>query len=171
MLHTLPFILLLGLLISLPRGAKRGAILKATPQKPGQHQPGPSTDESAILKPESLSPYVIEWYIDINEAADLKQIWRLLKIEIPGDMSYRCGGNCTAETFDIPIKGEEQGQTVALKISFEAGDYYQYLFFKKANSDSTQGGWKFIGNINVHGQQYGSPEHRIGAGSSRPAAW
>ncbi|HXG64837.1 MAG TPA: hypothetical protein VNO70_06995 [Blastocatellia bacterium] len=167
MFHALPFILLLSLPASFPGGAKTSLLQKATPQKPVQHQPAPSTDESAILKPESLSPYVIEWFIDMNEGADLKQIWRLLKIEIPGDMPYRCGGDCTAETFDIPIKGEEQGQTVALKISFAAGDYYQYLFFKRVNSDSTQGRWKFIGNIDAHGQRYGSPEHRIESGNNR----
>lgn len=120
------------------------------------------------LKPDSISPYIIEWFIDLNEDADLKQIWRLLKIEIPSDMSYRCRGGCSSETFDIATADEELGKTVALKISFEAGDFYQYLVFRRMKSDPTAAEkWVLIGYIDARGQPFGSPAHRIESGEGR----
>ena len=109
-------------------------------KSPAQTQSTPSTDERAVsmLK----SPYLIEWFIDVNENVDLKQIWRLLKIEISADTSYRCKGDCEAETFDIDV-----GRTVALRISYKDGNSHQYLFFKRVKSDSTDESWQFIGNI------------------------
>ena len=79
-------------------------------KSPAQNQSTPSTDERAALM--LKSPHLIEWFIDMNENVDLKQIWRLLKVEFSADMFYRCKGDCEAETFDI-----DPGRTVALRIS------------------------------------------------------
>ncbi|HKS41332.1 MAG TPA: hypothetical protein VJX74_12035 [Blastocatellia bacterium] len=125
-------------------------------KSPAQNQSAPSTDERAALM--LRSPHLIEWFIDVNENVDLKQIWALLKIEISADMSYRCKGDCEAETFDI-----DPGKTVALRISYKDGNSHQYLFFKRTKSDSTDETWQFIGNIPAHGP----PEYRIEKGDDR----
>jgi len=130
-----------------------------------QNKPAASAQERAMLKPQTLSPYLIEWLLDINEDADLKQIWRMLKLEISGDVPSRCRGDCNTETFDIDT-GSEQGKTVALKIAFESADFYQYLIFRKAQPGSSEE-WKFIGNIDSTNQRYGSPQHRIESGDNR----
>jgi len=127
-----------------------------------------AAQEPAASKPESLSPYLIEWYLDINEGADLKQIWRSLKIEVPGDLPSRCDGDCSTETFDIETSDEEMGEIVALKISFERGGFYQYLIFRKARFDSgDKEEWKFLGRIDSRNQRDGPPEHRVEHGSGR----
>src|SRR3954462_1890361 len=72
------------------------------------------------------SPYLIESLIDINEELDLKQVWRMLNIKPPTDMTYRCEGGCEAETFDLPTTNEDGRKTVALRISLESYDFYQY---------------------------------------------
>lgn len=143
MLSALPINLLLALTVSLSSFA-----FSQSPQST------PPADERAgsMLR----SPYLIEWFIDMNEHADLKQIWALFKIEISADMSYRCKGDCEAETFDVDV-GAEKERTVALRISYKDGNAHQYLFFKRAKSDSTGEAWQFIGNINAHGP----PEYRI----------
>jgi hypothetical protein len=146
MIRALTFIILLGLLVCAPGEAAR---------------------QDSFLKAESLSPYIIEWFIDINEDADLKQIWRSLKIETSEEGSFRCGGNCSAETFDIETNDVENGRIVALKIFFESASFYQYLIFRKGPSDPNEGVWKLIGNIYFHGQPYGPPAHRIESGDNR----
>ncbi len=146
MLSHLPVNLLLALTVSLS---------SFIPQSPAQNQSTPSTDGRAVSM--LRSPYLIEWFMDMNENVDLKQIWALLKIEISADMSYRCKGDCEAETFDVDLR------TVALKISYKDGNFHQYLFFKRAKSDSTDEAWQFIGNIPAHGP----PEYRIEKGDDR----
>jgi hypothetical protein len=141
--------------------------LLASAQASQQSQPSPSTDKRAVLNPESMSPYLIEWLVDISGDVDLRQIWRLLKIEIPYDLPYKCSGDCSAETFDIKIDGEEQGRTVALMISFESKDFYQYLIFKRANADSSKEGWRLIGSINSSDPRDGPPQHRIESGDNQ----
>jgi hypothetical protein len=143
--------------------------LMATAQGSQQSQPRPPAGEQAVLKPEYISPHLLEWLIDVNEEIDLKQIWRLLKIEDASDVPSKCNGDCSAETFEIKVDGEEQGKTVALKIAFESGDFYQYLIFKKAGSGSGKEAWRFIGNIDSSLQRYGPPQHRIENGDDR--AW
>jgi hypothetical protein len=145
MLSHLPINLLLAL-----------TLLLSSFKSPAQNQSTPSTDERAVSMVKS--PYLIEWFIDMNENVDLKQIWALLKIEISTDMSYRCKGDCEAETFDLDV-----GRTVALRISYKDGNSHQYLFFKRAKSDSTDEAWQFIGNINAHGP----PVYRIEKGDDR----
>ena len=155
---TLLFIILLGLLAPLPCEAKNQefkADLKASTQRQQQS------------RSESISPYLIEWLVDISGDVDLRQIWRLLKIEIPYDLPYKCAGDCSAEIFDIKVDGEEQGKTVALKISFESKYFYQYLFFKRAKTDSTKERWKLIGNVDSSNQRNGPPHHRIESGDNR----
>ncbi len=147
MLFHLPISFLLALTVSLSSFG-----LEAL----SQNQSTPSTDERAVSM--LRSPYLIEWFIDMNENVDLKQIWALLKIEITADMSYRCKGDCEAETFDIDV-----GRTVALRISYKDGKSHQYLFFKRAKSDSTDEAWQLIGNIPA----YGPPEYRIEKGDDR----
>jgi hypothetical protein len=147
MLSHPPINLLLALTVSI---SSLG--LEALSQTPAQNQ----SDERAASM--LRSPYLIEWFIDMNENVDLKQIWRLLKIELSADMSYRCKGDCEAETFDI-----DPGRTVALRISYKDGNSHQYLFFKRTKSDSTDEAWQFIGNIPVHGP----PEYRIEKGDDR----
>jgi hypothetical protein len=169
MLRRLLLTVLLGLLISLLPGAMFKAsdtIANPSRQKPEQTRPAASTDEQAALMLRALSPYLIEWFIDVNEDVDLKQIWRLLKIDLPADTPHRCS-DCSAETFELNIKGEEH-TTVALRISFESGEFYQYLIFKKKRSESTEE-WKFIGNLDSRGQKSGPPAHRIESGDNR--AW
>jgi hypothetical protein len=166
---ALLFILLLGLLPPQQDGASSahtGRGLKSSAQKQERRGPEPSTNERHILTPESLSPYLIEWYIDINEYVDLRQIWRLLKIEIPDAASYRCG-DCSAETFEIDNNDEDRGETVALKISFEAGDFYQYLIFRKQKIESAKEEWRLIGNIESRGQRYAPPLHRVESADNR----
>jgi hypothetical protein len=171
-MHALPFILSLGLLLSPQAGSNSdhlGRGLKSSAQKPEQSRSEPGINGRHILKPESLSPYLIEWYIDVNEDVDLRQIWRLLKIEISDPASYRCGGNCNAETFEIDNSDDGRGETVALKISFETGDFYQYLIFRKEKIESAREEWRLIGNIESRGQKYAPPLHRIERADNR--AW
>ncbi|HYP27245.1 MAG TPA: hypothetical protein VE262_11050 [Blastocatellia bacterium] len=129
---------------------------------------GPRQDEPEIFKPGSISPRLIEWYLDISDDADLRQIWRLLGVEVSDGRPYRCGGDCTTETFNVGVGGEEEGGTVALRISVEGRGFYQYLIFRKARAGSgEQGEWKFLGNIDSRGQRDGPPAHRVEAGSGR----
>jgi hypothetical protein len=109
----------------------------------------------------SISPYLIEWYIDVNENIDLKQIWKLLRIGISNGVSYRCGGNCNAETFDISMTDEGQGETIALKVSFEDGDFYQYLIFRIVKIGVSREEWKLIGVIDSRGKRNAPPVHRV----------
>jgi hypothetical protein len=161
MMSAFPLFILLGLLVYSPGGTNSYG------QRPEQGQADASKNEQAPFKPETLSPYLIELYIDINENVDLKQIWRLLKIETPTDMTYRCDGNCDAETFDIDTKDNERGKVVALKISLGSGGFYQYLIFRMVQTDSAKEEWRFIGNINSSDQQYGPPAHRIESADDR----
>jgi hypothetical protein len=135
-------------------------VLLPSLKSPAQNQSTPSTDGRAV----SLlrSPHLIEWFIDVNENVDLKQIWALLKMEISADMSYRCKGDCEAETFDVDM-GAGKERAVALRISYKDGQDHQYLFFKRAKSDSGDETWQFIGNIPAHGP----PEYRIERGDDR----
>jgi hypothetical protein len=142
-----PIRLLLALTVCLP-----GVGFGALPQSPADDR------VASTLR----SPYLIEWFMDMNENVDLKQIWRLLKIETSGDMAYRCRGDCEAETFDVDV-GREREKTVALRISYKDGMSHEYLFFKRAKSDSTDDAWQFIGGINAHGP----PEHRIEKGDDK----
>jgi hypothetical protein len=151
MLSLPPIRLLLALTIFLP-----GVCFEATSQSPRQGQSPPPSDERAVSR--LRSPYLIEWFIDMNEAVDLKQIWQLLKIEISPGMAYKCNGDCEAETFDV-----DAGRTVALRISYKDGASHQYHFFKRAKSDSADEAWQFIGNFPAHGP----PEYRIERGDAR----
>lgn len=128
-----------------------------------QDRKGVSENSQAILKPELLNPYIIEWYIDINEDVDLRQIWRQLGIETR--MPYRCD-QCLSETFDIESDSEES-KVVALKISSGNGDYHQYLIFRKAISASAREEWKFMGNIDSGNQGSAAPAHRVEDSESR----
>lgn len=132
-----------------------------------QNKPGGSVNESAPSETGSPSPYLIEWYIDVNENIDLKQIWKLLKIGIPDGVSYRCRGNCSAETFDISTIDEEQGETVALKISLEDSDFYQYLIFRMTKTALSRGQWKLVGVIDSRGTRDAPPTHRIESADNR----
>jgi hypothetical protein len=133
-------------------------------QKPEESQP--ADDKTAALQ-RSLSPYVIEWLIDVNEEVDLRQVWRLLKMDFPTDLPYRCGGDCSAETFDV-VSGEQgEGDIVALRISFDGGDAYQYLLFKQPARDMTRRAWEFAGAISARGRRFDPPTHRIETGDSR----
>lgn len=124
--------------------------------------------EPVAPKPEALSPYLIEWYLDIDEDADLNRIWRSLKMEVPGDLPSRCDGDCSAETFDIRMADEEAGGAVALRVSLESAGFYQYLIFKKVRLDSGEKEeWKFLGRIDSRGQRDGPPQHRVEHGSGR----
>ncbi|MCI0486700.1 MAG: hypothetical protein L0229_08880 [Blastocatellia bacterium] len=167
MIRALPLTILFGLLISLPGGASKNLSADSNPfiQEPTERRA--STDERAALKPEAISPYMIEWYIDINEDADLKRIWRALKLDTD-EIPDRCYGGCEAETFNIEIEGLAPGRTVALKISFKEVFFHQYLIFRRENSDSTGvEKWLFIGNIDSRDQRYGLPTHRLETGDDR----
>lgn len=122
----------------------------------------------ASPKTETPSPYRIEWLFDINDEIDLKQIWRMLNIEPLTDVDYRCRGNCEAEVFDLDTGDEDRQKTVALRISYEASHFYQYLVFKQlpANGSQTQG-WKLLGKIDCRDQRYAPPAHRIEQGDGR----
>ena len=149
-------------------GKKQAAGLRASSQNPGQDKGGAPAHEPEALTPGLLSPYLIEWYLDISEDADLKKIWRLLKMEVSGDRPHRCDGDCTTETFDIKAGSEAEGRTAALKISFEKGGFYQYLIFRQARSLSgAKEEWKFLGNIDSRGQSAGPPGQRVETGSDR----
>jgi hypothetical protein len=155
MIGALTIILLLGLPVCGPRAL----------QEPRQSRPVAAADDRSASTTRTLSPYLIEWIIDINENVDLASIWRLLGIDVPGDASRRCGGNCSAETFDI--ENSERSKTVALKVSFEGGEQYRYLFFKKAQGSPTEETWKFIGKLDARGERYYPPTHRIESGDGR----
>lgn len=156
MARGLTLILLYGLLTAFTDGAA-AAIQQPSAQKP---------DERAALKPGALSPYLIEWFIDINEDADLKEVWRLLKIEPPPNMPIKCRG-CTAETFELETVEGAQRKTVALKISFEAADYYQYLIFGQKDTAQSKDDWTFLGGVESSLQRSGPPKHRIERGDGR----
>ena len=109
------------------------------------------------------SPYLIESLIDINDELDLKQVWRMLNIELPTDMTYRCEGGCEAETFDLTTGNDDGRKTVVLKLSLESHDFYQYLIFRQTGS----GEWKLLGSVDCPGQRYGPPAYRIEQGDGR----
>lgn len=164
MVRVLPFILILCLTIALhdrSNGSVREAVQKDSPEKSAQDKPGASTNEGTSLSAGSLSPYLIEWYIDVNENIDLKQLGKLLKMGVSPDVSYRCAGNCSAETFDISTNDEGPGGTVALKISFEDGDFYQYLIFRMVKPAASREEWKLIGIIDSRGKRNAPPTHRV----------
>lgn len=156
MSRALTYILFSSLLISIATGEDAAADRKQSSQKSQQS-----------LKAESISPYLIEWFLDINEDADLREIWRLLKTDIPKDISYNCGGGCSAETFDIDTADKGPGKTVALSISFPGEQFYQFLIFRRTNDDSGKEEWKLIGNIDSIYQKYGAPKHRLESGDDR----
>ncbi len=152
------------LLLCLPLSFQGGADIQE-PQGGVSQTPA---EEPKIFKPGPLSPYLIEWYLDISDDADLRQIWRQLKIEAPDDRPYRCGGDCATETFNVGVGGEGEGDTVALKISVEGRGFYQYLIFRKARAGPDgKEEWVFLGNIDSRGQGDGPPEYRVEAGSGR----
>ncbi|HJQ25640.1 MAG TPA: hypothetical protein VKA60_17090 [Blastocatellia bacterium] len=117
-------------------------------------------NQNAPQKAAPPSPYLIETLIDINEQLDLKQVWRVLDIKPPTDADYHCRGGCEAETFDIET-GE--GKTVALKITHQSANFYQYLLFRQTSA----GGWKLLGTVACFDQRYGPPAHRIEHGDGR----
>lgn len=166
-------LLFAGLLIALQVPAERdalGAESKFRPRNFQQTEPARSSDERTISNMFSLSPYAIEWLIDIDDHADLNRIWRRLGIDVDASTDYRCKGDCDAETFDINASGEASSGTVVLKIHFESAHVYQYLFFKRAKHGERAGGeWKFIGNIDSNNQRTAPPQHRIERGDER--AW
>ena len=160
MSRVLVFMLLYGLLIALPGEVARQdstAIEQLASQTP---------DQRAALKPGALSPYLIELFIDINEDADLREVWRLLKAEPPPQTPIKCRG-CTAETFELTTADEARRKAVALKISFEAGDYYQYLIFRQSDPGQSKDDWKFLGGLESPLQRNGPPKHRIEIGDGR----
>jgi hypothetical protein len=169
-IRPLPFIFILCLAAA-SHGRVNGLVKvvtqKESPEKTAQDKPGASVNERDSLGTSSPSPYLIEWYIDVNENIDLKQIWKLLKIGIPDDVSYRCRGNCSAETFDISTIDEEQGEAVALKISLEDSDFYQYLIFRMTKTALSRGEWKLIGVIDSRGKRDAPPTHRIESADNR----
>jgi hypothetical protein len=136
-------------------------------QKPEQGRPPAPADDNTAALLRSLSPYVIEWLIDVNEEVDLRQVWRLLKMDLPTDLPYRCGGDCSAETFEV-VSGEQgEGDIVALRISFDGGDAYQYLLFKQPARDMAERAWELVGAISARGRRFDPPTHRIETGDSR----
>lgn len=117
----------------------------------------PQTEARDPKQSGTLSPYDIARYINENENADIRQIWRWLGLNITStDLSYKCNGNCEADTFVINYWG---GKAIAAKISYTGGDYYQYLIFKNARPGENT--WRFLGHFDSSGQRYGSPEHRV----------
>jgi len=130
------------------REASQGAVTS-----PQQSRPRNSRN----TRPDNLSPYDIARYINENEDADIRQVWRWLKLNITyTDLSYKCHGSCEGETFVINLSGEK---AIVAKISYTGGNYYQYLIFKKTTDKG--GRWKFLGFVDSSYQQYGSPEHRV----------
>jgi hypothetical protein len=88
-------------------------------------------------------------------------------MDLPAGLPYRCGGDCSAETFDV-VSGEQgEGDTVALRISFDGGDAYQYLLFKEPARDMADRAWEFAGAISARGRRFDPPTHRIETGDSR----
>jgi len=167
---ALPFILFLGLLVPLPSRANHLSACfrsETSSQRSGQNQLGQSSEDRAVLHLEALSPYLIEWYIDLNEDADLAPIWHLLKLEAPDKGSYKCDGTCSAETFALQMDSEGRGDTIALQISFKKGDFYQYLLFRKVKTAAPKEEWRFIGNVDSRGQRYAPPQYRIESGDNR----
>jgi hypothetical protein len=164
------FALLFGLLICLPVAAQNkneARPLPIAPQEKQPRQPDQPADERALPKTETPSPYLIESLLDINEAIDLKRIWQMLNLAPPAG-SYRCEGNCEAETFDIATGDEDHKKTVALRISYENSHFYQYLIFRQASSDSPrQGEWQLLGNVDCFDQQAAPPAHRVEQGDGR----
>ncbi len=136
-------------------------------QKPEQNQPIPPADDKDAFILRSLSPYVIELLIDINEEVDMRRVWRLLKMDAPDDLPYKCGGDCSAETFDVVTGEQGDDKAVALRISFDDGDAYQYLLFKQPGKDLPGRAWEFIGAISARGSRFDPPSHRIETGDGR----
>lgn len=169
MKRAVPLIILFSLLAWLPGRAvsnEFGARVQSASQKPQQNQSSPPADERTTAMLRSLSPQLIEWFIDANEDVDLQHIWRLLKIDVANGARSKCNGDCSAETFDIELTDEQSTRAVALRISFKDGDYYQYLIFKSAGSTEAAG-WRFIGSFDTNGQQDSPPRHRVERGSNR----
>jgi hypothetical protein len=141
-------------------------ILSLCPQVSAWAEAAAPGQEPRILKNDSLSPYVIEWYLDVSEEADLSYIWQLLKMEGYPGRPDRCL-DCDAETFDIKT-GDKEVAIVALKISFASRGFYEYLIFRKSPPLSGEKEvWMFLGNIDSRDQRDAPPEHRIESGSGR----
>jgi len=162
------FVLILLLCLQLSSRAEAARPeLNAFSQNVRQDKSVTPAREPGILKSDSLSPYVIEWYLDMSEHADLNYLWQLLKMKSYAERPDRCGGDCAAETFDIKT-GDEEGEIVALKVSFASLGFYEYLIFRKSRSLSdVKDEWIFLGNIDSPGQRDAPPEHRIESGSDR----
>lgn len=159
MLH-ISILISIGLLVLLP-----GAEVSLNHQSSQQNQKDSPAKAPSVFKPDSLSPYLIELYIDINEDVDLRPIWQRLGVETA--MPYKCD-ECMAESFEIDSTSEE-GKAVALRISFGSGDYYQYLVFRNVKAASSKEEWIFIGNIDSRGARFAPPAHRIEKAEGR--AW
>ncbi len=107
----------------------------------------------------STNPRGIERYVNGNRNASLREVWRKLGMRYsPSDMSYECSDGCEAISFPVS-SNDNMGDFSIVKISWEGGDFYQYLVFKGSEED-----WRFVGHIESVGQRYGSPEHRIEKG-------
>lgn len=150
------------------RGATLGSPLlrEATPQHRAEKNGPARTPPRA----EAPSPYRIEWLVDINDEIDLKQVWQMLNLAPPGGGSYRCGGHCEAETFDLATADAYQQKTVALRLSYDIDHFYQYLIFKQTGPESPRPGeWQLLGSIDCFDQQNAPPAHRLERGDQR--AW
>ena len=141
--------------------------LLSAAQETQQRRPDPPADQRAVQKTAPPSPYLIETLIDINEGIDLRRIWQMLDIAPPTGDAYRCDGGCEADTFDIPISGEDHKGAVALKIFYENGHFYQYLIFKQVTTASQEGAWRLLGKIDCLDQRDGPPGERIEQGDGR----
>jgi hypothetical protein len=115
--------------------------------------------DSATVMRDFKSPYSVLRFINETDDADLRKVWQWLGLNLDyTDMSYKCDGSCKAETFVIDANGEKN---TVVKISYEAGNYYQYLIFRKLLRSASAGEWKLIGSVDSSYQQYGSPKHRV----------
>jgi len=161
--------LLISLLACLPIAAQnRNHDLGLASQARQPRQADQSAADHPLSKTASPSPYLIETLIDINEDIDLKQIWQKLNLAPPSAASYKCNGDCEAEIFDIVASDENHKKTVALRISYEKGHFYQYLVFKQRAVEAAQeGAWELLGNIDCFDQRDGPPGQRIEQGDGR----
>lgn len=117
------------------------------------------TKNSAATRSDFISPYKVLRYINENDDADMRKMWGWLGLRIDyTDLSYKCDGSCKAETFLIDANGNKN---TVVKISYEGGNYYQYLIFRKLLPTASRQEWKLIGVVDSSYQQYGSPRHRL----------
>ncbi|HEY9405306.1 MAG TPA: hypothetical protein VIQ24_21825 [Pyrinomonadaceae bacterium] len=122
---------------------------------------GVATGDSAVQGLASYSPEEIKKFISANGDVNLNPIWNFYGIKAePFERYNQPYVSYEAEIFPIALY-QEATEDALLRISL--GSSYRFLIFKGLDKDGGggSGAWKYLGFVDIDGQQYGPPEHQI----------